>query len=33
MCYGGENNVSFLNIVKDVKEGESACSSQHLSDW
>ncbi len=32
MSCGGENIVSFLNHVKDVKEGESACPSQHLSD-
>ena len=32
MSCGGENIVSFLNLVKDVKEGESAYPSQYLSD-
>ena len=33
MSDGGENIVSFLNHVKDVKESESAYPSQHLFDW
>ena len=33
MCYGGENNVSFLNIVKDVKEGESTHPSQLQAEY
>ena len=31
MSCGGENIVSFLNLVKDVKEGESTCPSKELT--